>query len=154
VPLTGLPFTPAAKAEAASAGALVRTEGGGLGREAQRRADAELPTLAADVRSGRYVDAVARGNRMLGYGELTRPEVADIEQKLTEAYAALDAPGLAETSCGAWREADPAVVLDPIELSPKILRACAAAPAPKKPEAPAGSSAPKSSARSPRDGGP
>jgi hypothetical protein len=54
-----------------------------------------------------------------------------VHRHLTEAYVALDATGLAETSCGAWREADPATELDPIELSPKILRACAGAPAPR-----------------------
>jgi hypothetical protein len=134
VPLTDLPLTPGAKVEAAAAGALVRTEGGGQAREAQRRADAELPALAADLRSGRYVDAVARGNRMLGYGELSRSQIAVIQRHLTEAYVALDATGLAETACGAYREADPTAPLDPIEQSPKILRACAAAPVPKKPE--------------------
>src|SRR5262249_53409573 len=134
VPLTDLPLTPAAKAEAAAAGALVRTEGKGQAREAQRRADAELPALAADLRGGRYVDAIARGNRLLGLGDLDKPQIAAIEQKLTEAYVALDATGLAETACGAWREADPEAKLDPIELSPKILRACAAAPAPRRPE--------------------
>lgn len=127
VPLTELPLTDAGKAEAASAGALVRAEGGGKAREAQRRAAAELPLLASDVRGGRYVDAIARGSRMLGYGDLTRPEVAAIQQRLTEAYVALDAGGLAETACAAWREADPTAELDPVELSPKILRACASA---------------------------
>lgn len=136
VPLTDLTLTPAAKLEAAAAGALVRTEGAGQTREAQRRADADLPTLAADLRNGRYVDAVARGNRMLGYGELSKPQIATIQRHLTEAYVALDAVGLAETACGAFREADPTATLDPIEQSPKILRACAAAPAPKKPDAP------------------
>ena len=134
VPLTDLPLTPSAKVEAGAAGALVRTEGGGQAREAQRRAEVELPALAADLRGGRYVDAIARGNRLLGLGELTKSQIAAIQRHLTEAYVALDATGLAETACGAWREADPLAALDPIELSPKILRACAAAPAPRKPE--------------------
>ena len=124
VPLSDLTLTAEGKAEAASAGALVRTEGTGKAREAQRRAEAELPQLAAEVRGGRWADAIARGNRMLGYGELARPEIAAIARALTEAYVALDATGLAETACTTWREADPAVELDPIELSPKILRAC------------------------------
>jgi hypothetical protein len=126
VPLTDLPLTAEGKVEAASAGALVRSEGGGQVREAQRRADAEQPQLAADVRSGRYIDAVARGSRMLGYGELTAQQSAAIQRQLVEAYVALDAIGLAETACGAWRRADPSAVLDPIELSPKIMRACTA----------------------------
>jgi hypothetical protein len=55
---------------------------------------------------------------------LTAPETAAVQKALTEAYAALDAIGLAATACSAWREADPTLVLDPVEQSPKILRAC------------------------------
>jgi hypothetical protein len=162
VPLTELPLTAAGREEAASAGALVRAEGGGRAREAQQRAEAELPLLAADLRAGRWVDAVTRGSKMLGYGELSRPEIAQIQRTLTEAYVALDAPGLAETACTAWREADPTSVLDPVELSPKILRACVSAAGirPAPPEAPSASAPPpatleeiKRRARR-RDGGP
>ncbi|WP_437677471.1 LysM peptidoglycan-binding domain-containing protein [Sorangium sp. So ce131] len=124
VPLTDLPLTTQGKAEAASAGALVRSEGAGRAREAQRRVDAELPQLASDVRSGRYIDAVARANRLLGYGDLARVQIATVHRQLLEAYVALDATGLAETACAAWRDADPTARLDPIELSPKIVRAC------------------------------
>ena len=147
VPLVDLPLTAEGKVEAASAGAMVRAEATGQTREAQRKVDAELPTLSADVRGGRYVEAIARGNRMLGYGELARPQVAAVSRLLTEAYAAMDAVGLAETSCGAWRSADPTAALDPVELSPKILRACTAAAA--APIAPAQSSAPEPSASAP-----
>ena len=129
VPLVELPLTAEGKEEAANAGANVRAEGTGQTREAQRKVDVELPTLSADVRGGRYVEAIARGNRMLGYGELSRPQIAAVNRLLTEAYAAMDAVGLAETACGAWRSADPATPLDPVELSPKILRACATAAA-------------------------
>ena len=126
VPLTELPLTAAGRAEAASAGALVRSEGAGQVRETQRRADAEIPQLVADVRGGRYIDAVSRGNRLLGYSELAAQQIAAVQRQLVEAYVALDAGGLAETACGAWRRADPAAALDPVELSPKILRACTA----------------------------
>lgn len=124
VPLIDLELTAEGKQEAAAAGALVRSEGAGSARDAQRRTDAELPLLAADVHNGRYVDAVVRGNRLLGSGSSSRPQLALIHQKLVEAYVALDAIGLAETSCLLWREADPSAVLDPVELSPKIVRAC------------------------------
>ena len=126
VPITALPLTAEGKAEAAGAGAAVRAEGGGRAREAQRRVEAELPLLAIELRSGRWADVVGRGNRLLGYGELSKPEVAQIQRALTEAYVALDAIGLAETACNAWREADPGAELDPAELSPKIVRACTA----------------------------
>jgi phage tail protein X len=158
VPLTELQLTPAGRAEAASAGALVRTEGGGQAREAQRKAQAELPLLAGEVRQGRWVDAISRGNRMLGYGDLTTPEIAQIQRALTEAYVALDAEGLAETACTAWREADPTSVLDPVEISPKILRACVSAagirPAPSAaPSAPSAAPPGAEPSASARDGG-
>jgi hypothetical protein len=129
VPLVDLPLTAEGKEEAANAGANVRAEGTGQTREAQRKASAELPALSADVRAGRYVESIAHGNRMLGYGELSRPQIAAVNRLLTEAYAAMDAFGLAETACGAWRSADPTTPLDPVELSPKILRVCATAAA-------------------------
>lgn len=149
VPLTELPLTPEGKAEAANAGAMVRAEGLGRARESQRRAEGELPQLAADVRSGRYVDAVARGNKLLGLGDLNRTQVATIQRQLIEAYVALDATGLAETACAAWREADAQARIDPVELSPKIVRVCtASAVAPSTPPA-----APTAAPRDVRPGG-
>lgn len=135
VPLTDLALTDVGRQEAASAGATVRAEALGRALDAQRHADGELPLLAADVRAGRYVDAVGRGNRLLGTGELTRPQLAAAQRHLTEAFVALDAWGLAETACAAWREADPSATLDPVELSPKILRACAVAQVRAPPDA-------------------
>jgi phage tail protein X len=131
VPLTELSLTAEGKALAANGSSMVRSEGAGRGRDAQRRADTELPRLAADVRAGRYVDVVTRGNRLLGAGDLTSPQLASVHRALVEAYVALDAAGLASAACDAWREADPSAELDPIELSPKIIRACtASAPRP------------------------
>lgn len=140
VPLTDLALSPEGQAEAALAGALVRSEGAGRAGEAQRRAEVEVPQLFAEVRSGRWVDAIARGNRVLGSGDLTRPEIAAVQRSLTEAYAAMDATGLAETACAAWRGADETVDMDPVELSPKILRACmtAASAHPRAPSRPGG----------------
>jgi hypothetical protein len=152
VPLVDLSLTPDGKLEAQSAGALVRAEGAGKAREAQRRAQAELPQLAAEVRGGRWVDAVARANRILGYGDLAKPEVAAVQRALTEAYVALDATGLAETACTAWREADPTAALDPIDLSPKILRACVAA-AGIRPAPPATATVPPGQVRGAPDAG-
>ncbi len=140
VPLHDLGLTAEGRLEAATAGALVRSEGAGRAREAQRHAEGELPQLASEIRAGRWVEAVTRGNRLLGSGDLTKPELAAIQRALVEAYVALDAVGLAETACGGWRSADPDVKLDPVELSPKILRACVAAVV--TPEAPSASAPP------------
>ncbi len=132
VPLVDLPLTAEGRAEAASAGALVRAEAGGKTREAQLVAEHELPLLAADARSGRWVEAIARGSKLLGSGELARPQSAAIQKDLVEAYVAVDATGLAENACAAWREADPQAALDPVMLSPKIIRACSLGPTPHK----------------------
>ncbi|RYE90710.1 MAG: LysM domain-containing protein, partial [Myxococcales bacterium] len=127
VPLTDLRLTEAGRAEAAVAFAAERSQGAGGTRDAQRRAEAEIPSLLGEVRSGRFVDAVLRGTRVLGYGELSRPQQATLHRQLLEAYVALDARGHASSACRAWREADAEVALDPVYLSPKILTACNAA---------------------------
>jgi LysM repeat protein len=125
VPITDLPLTEAGRVEAAAGDASVLAQAGGGTRDAQRKVEAELPRLLAEVRGGRYVDAVARGVRLLALGELTRPQQATLHRQLAEAYVALDAGGLAAASCAAWREADPRARLDATTLSPKILAACA-----------------------------
>lgn len=124
VPLTDLVLTDAGKQAALDAGALVRTEAGGTAREAQQQASTELPRLATDVRRGRYIEAVARGSALLAREGLSQPQLAETQRYLTEAYVALDATGLAANACAEWRRYDPAAVLDPIELSPKIIDAC------------------------------
>jgi hypothetical protein len=127
VPLTNLPLTEAGKTEAAASDTSLRSQAAGLAREAQHKVESEMPVLLGDIRGGRYVDAVTRGGRLLGLGELTRPQLALIHRQLTEAYAALEAAGLAAASCAAWRENDPKVRLDPVMLSPKIMAACSRA---------------------------
>jgi LysM repeat protein len=124
VPLLDMALTEEGKKDARAAAERVRTEGGGQAYEAQRRAEADIPPLFADVRAGRYVDAVAKGNRLLGSGELTKPQLASIHRALVEAYVALDAPGLAAGACAAWKAAAGDVRLDARSTSPKIRAAC------------------------------
>lgn len=127
VPLIELSLTEEGKKAARAAAERTRSEGGGQTYEAQRRAEADIPPLLADVRAGRYVDAVAKGNRLLGSGELTRPQLASIHRALLEAYVALDAPGLAAGACAAWKaNAATEVRLDARTVSPKIRAACSA----------------------------
>jgi hypothetical protein len=123
VPLSDLDLAPDGKRAAASASASTNETTGDT-RQTQRRVHAELPALIADVRGGRYADAVTRGNRFLAFGELTTTQLAAIHRQLLEAYVALDAPGLATASCNAWRKHDSAARLDANVLSPKIIAAC------------------------------
>lgn len=126
VPLPDLSLTAEGKREAERAAERTRTEGGGQAFESQRRGEAELPPLLADVRAGRYVDAVARGNRLLGAGALTKPQLAVVSRALLEAYVALEAPGLAAAACDSLRANAPEVRFDPRTTSPKILAVCGA----------------------------
>ncbi len=129
VPLADLRLTPEGRAAAEQSYALVRSEGAGEGRRAQQRVEAEMPVLLGDLRGGRYVEVIARGNRLLGYGELAREQRALLYRALIEAYVAFDAWGSAETACAAYFDSAPDAELDPIETSPKVIRACAVRPA-------------------------
>jgi LysM repeat protein len=125
VPMPALTLTDAGREEARRACDVAATEGGGAAHDAQKRAESELPQLLAEVRGTRYVDAVARGNRLLGLEGLTKPQLASIHRALVEAYVALDAVGAAANACAAWRANATDPKLDPKTTSPKIRTACA-----------------------------
>jgi hypothetical protein len=124
VPLLSLRLTDEGKAEARRGLERGKVEGASMTLDAQRRADSELPLLLADVRGGRYLDAVTRGNRVLGSGDLTKAQLATLHRALLEAYVALESTGAAAGACAAWRTSDPAGKLDPDLVSPKIRAAC------------------------------
>jgi phage tail protein X len=124
VPITDLPLTPAGRAAAQAASTARLSEAAGETRQSQRKVQAELPALLADVRNGRYVDAVARGTRFLATASLAKPQLAIIQRQLLEAYSALDAPGLATAACSEWRKHDPRASIDPVLMSPKLVSAC------------------------------
>jgi hypothetical protein len=124
VPLVDLPLTERGRALAAEGAGRVCSQASGDTRVAQRGVQVELPNLMADVRGGRYVDAIRRGSSFLASGELTREQLALIHRQLLEAYAALDAHGLAAASCNLWQKHDPEARLDPLMLSPKLMKAC------------------------------
>jgi hypothetical protein len=124
VPMLNLRLTEAGRAEARAA-AERDGASGGMALEQQRKADAELPALLSDIRYGRYAEAVARGNRLLGGAALTHPQLAIVHRALLEAYVALDARPAAAAACAAWRSNEPNPALNPVRVSPKILAACA-----------------------------
>lgn len=123
VPMAKLGLTDAGKAEARTA-AERDGASGGMALGLQRRADAELPQLLADVRWGRYAEAVARGNRLLGGGALTHLQLAILHRALLEAYVALDARAAAAAACAAWKSNASDATLDAVRTSPKIREAC------------------------------
>lgn len=124
VPIARLDLTDTGRAEAAGEEGR-RHEGGGSALAAQKKAAAEIPQLLGDLRAGRWVEAVARGNRLLASSDLARAQLASIQRALVEAYVALDATPQAQSACDEWRKNDDAFALDPVYVSPKIREACA-----------------------------
>ena len=123
--LPGLELSDAGRAEAALATDQARTETDTGRLDIQRRADAELPVLTEDVRKGRYVEAVARGNRVIASGPLTRPELAVVYRALVEAYVALADEPTAREACTLWRSNAAVARLDPLTTSPRFARSAA-----------------------------
>lgn len=125
VPLLDLTLTEEGKRAARQSAQVVSSQGEGFAHDAQKSAEPLIPPLLADVRAGRYVDAVAKGNRLLGLGELTKVQLATIHRALVEAYVALDAWGAAAGACQSWRSYERGPLpLDARRASPKIRKAC------------------------------
>ncbi len=124
VPISTLELTDAGRTEALGEDGRGRREAGGATLAAQRKVAAEIPLLLADVRAGRYVDAVARGNRLVAQTDLSHAQAASIDRALVEAYVALDATALAQATCDDWHKNEPGATLDPVYVSPKIRDAC------------------------------
>lgn len=124
VPIANLDLTDAGKTEASQADVRARSAHGGDVLSMQKKVSAELPSLLAELRAGKYVEVVGHGGRLLGAGELTRAQRATIHRTLLEAYVALDARGAATAECAEWRKVEPTKVLDPILVSPKIRTLC------------------------------
>ena len=108
---------------------------GGMGHSVKRKEDARF------LRGkGRYIDDIKLPGMV--YMDIVRSPYAHANIKSIDASKALalpgvlavitgkdlDAAGLARSACDEWRKREPLAVLDPVNTSPKILRAC---PAPK-----------------------
>ncbi len=92
-------------------------------RAVQARIDAELPVLRDHVRRGRFTEAVALGNRLLGTGVLTGNQIVSIHRELGTAYVALDREDLATAAFREVITRQPDAELDTIRTSPRVLHA-------------------------------
>lgn len=128
IPVTDLVLTDEGREAARRSQAIVLGEAAGDDADAQERSTRELPLLADEVKKGLYVEAVARANQLLGAGDLADLQMAAIHIALVESYVALDQEHMARMACAEWRRFDPDTLLDPIEFSPKIIKACSSAP--------------------------
>jgi len=91
-------------------------------RERQQLIAREFPELSTLVRSGRFVEALALGNRLLGVGELTEIQELTIHRHLATAYVALERDDLAINAYLSALELEPHLELDSLRTSPKVQR--------------------------------
>jgi LysM repeat protein len=121
IPLKNLPLTTEGEAEAS--GVTLGIAGGKV-RERQRLIEERLPELQHDIVEGRWLEAIALANRLLGMGDATRSQLARIGKLLATAYVALDATGPAIEACQLYLENAHTVHLEPSTTSPKLRAVC------------------------------
>lgn len=92
-------------------------------RAQQEQISAELPTLRAMVREGRFTEAVALGNRLIGAGVLTGNQAVTVHRELATAYVALARDDLAVSAFQEALRHQPDLELDLTRTSPTVIRA-------------------------------
>lgn len=90
-------------------------------RDKQLAAHDELPTLRKQVQQGRYVEAVALANQLLGAGQLSGNQLVTIQRELGTALIALDRDDLALEAFKALLTQQPDVELGLGDTSPRVL---------------------------------
>jgi LysM repeat protein len=99
----------------------------GEARAEQARIEQRIPELREHVQHGRFVEAVALGNQLLGSGNVTGYQQNSIQRELATAYVALEREDLAIASFLKVLEKQPDLELDSVRTSPRVLRALFAA---------------------------
>lgn len=92
-------------------------------RELQARIDEEIPGLEEHLHHGRFTEAVALGNRLLGAARLTGNQIVTIQRQLGIAYVALARPDLARDAFREALDRQPDMQMDSVRTSPRVLRA-------------------------------
>jgi LysM repeat protein len=86
-----------------------------------------IPQVRAHVLAGRFVEAAALGNQLLGRGKLTGNQEISIQRELATAYVALSREDLAVAAFARALEKQPDLELDSVRTSPRVLHALQAA---------------------------
>lgn len=92
-------------------------------RELQAQIERELPDLVEHVRRGRYTEAVALGNRLLGARMLTGNQIVTIQRHLGTSFVALGRHDLAIQAFRAALDRQHDLTLDTVRTSPTVMRA-------------------------------
>lgn len=87
----------------------------------------DIPLLDEYVRTGRFLEAAALGNQLLGRGQLTGNQELSVQRQLATAYVALDRDDLAVAAFAQALSRQPDLELDSVRTSPRVLAALEAA---------------------------
>lgn len=121
VPLVDLRLVGEGRSEARDA--FEQAAGGGASRQVQQEVEALMPELIKQVQLGKFEEAVALANRMLGMRRLTSSQTVTIQKELAVAYVALERLDLAEASFRTALALQPNLELDSVRTSPRVLEA-------------------------------
>jgi len=91
-------------------------------RAKQLSVNERLPALRQQVQEGKFVEAVALANQLLGAGQLTGNQLVTIQRELGTALVALDREDLALEAFKALLEQQPDIELGLSDTSPRVLR--------------------------------
>ena len=95
----------------------------GATRAVQAHIDEQLPVLREHIQKGRYAEALALGNQLLGTGQLTGNQELSIHLQLATAYVALGREDLATIAFEKALARQPDLQLDSVRTSPRVLNA-------------------------------
>jgi LysM repeat protein len=130
VPLLRLPLTKDGEAELAADRARNGIESVKSATTLHRRQeaiDSAIGDIAHACDDGKWIDAIAVGNRIIGAGDATRSQLARTGKLLAYAYAAVDSQGAAIEACRLYLQNAGVVHLEPAFTSPKVVAVCQAA---------------------------
>lgn len=120
VPLFDLVLSEEGRARLAASGQHIES---GETRAAQTKVDEQLPLLHEHVVKGRFAEALALGNQLLGSGQLTGHQEISIQRELATAYVALGRHDLAVDAFSRALKKQPDLELDSARTSPRVLKA-------------------------------
>jgi hypothetical protein len=96
-------------------------------RRAQAEITRDIPLLREHVHAGRFVEATALGNQLLGRPQLTGNQEISIQRELATAYVALSRDDLAIQAFARALEKQPDLERDSVRTSPRVMAALEAA---------------------------
>ena len=119
IPLINVEYTDAAKKEIETKKTQKFSEDD---KDAQIEAVAQITKLRDAYASGKYLEIVIIGQKLLSNRRLTNPQKIGVFQYLAFAYVAFDETPMAESAFREALELQPSMELSPITVSPKILQ--------------------------------